>query len=716
VLVGRSPEPAHEAPKTAGLDHAGLRRHFLDAARASGAPVRPAGIERQVARHLAVREMRQNLDDLARLGAQVDYRVVDVTDEAEMAALLDDLYARYGRIDLVVHGAGLIEDALLEAKTADSFDRVFDTKVDSAYLLARLLRPETLKGLCFFTSVAGRYGNRGQTDYAAANETLNRFAWALRRRWGPQVAVKAINWGPWGPTTSGAGMVTEAVARQFASRGINLVEARAGADLFFKEMFWSPATQVESVGWSADGETMEAAACRLPPRRGEEQLEAEGLVLLRHARRAEGEGSVLLWRFDLVNAPYVDHHRFGGNPVMPMAAAMQMMSEVPRAFGLPRPVIALEDLQMFKGFTLESGPFDIRIELGGEAPDGRRRVSLWDVRDPHRLCYRAELRFADAVPQGPRRAIAQAGAPWMGPRLPQIYRQWLSHGPRFQTLTDLRELSPGHVLTEAVATRPADFVPLTEGLGWNFDPGLIDGALQAVWIWSRAIQGASALPLGSTAVRRFDGDPSKGPLAGVAKEPYKYHYLQSGQAAVPADSMGNWWNGSYVTNTGNLKLDLVHNFFLELGARATKMRVYEMASEPTARELTAFLLVRGSTHVIAFAKALEKLSGVEVSKLFPIPELSTHQFPECRKYIEQGLYHTMYRFSPEDYRRFGEIWNGPHPDGAPDLVVSDDPIPTLAPPPEATAEPQLASPVAPTMEPGFIKEVATRLFGSSLSS
>jgi Mn-containing catalase len=234
--------------------------------------------------------------------------------------------------------------------------------------------------------------------------------------------------------------------------------------------------------------------------------------------------------------------------------------------------------------------------------------------------------------------------------------------------------------------------------------------------WGHVELVAHTINLLLTGATTRDSDPSDTPLRDALGAHYKYHYLSSGQAALPADSMGNWWNGSYVTNTGNLKLDLVHNFFLELGARATKMRVYEMASEPTARELTAFLLVRGSTHVIAFAKALEKLSGVEVAKLFPIPELSTHQFPECRKYIEQGLYNTMYRFSPEDYRRFGEIWNGPHPDGAPDLVVSDEPIPTLAPPPEATAEPQLAAPVAPTMEPGFIKEVATRLFGSSLSS
>lgn len=230
--------------------------------------------------------------------------------------------------------------------------------------------------------------------------------------------------------------------------------------------------------------------------------------------------------------------------------------------------------------------------------------------------------------------------------------------------------------------------------------------------WGHVELVAHTINLLLTGATTRGSDPSAAPLGDALGATYKYHYVQSAQAAVPADSMGNWWNGSYVTNTGNLKLDLVHNFFLELGARATKLRVYETTSDPTARELTAFLLVRGSTHVIAFAKALEKLSGVDVSRLFPIPELSNHQFPECRKFIEQGLYHTMYYFSPQDYRRIGEIWNGPHPDGAPDLIVSENPMPTIADAPPAEPEPQLAAPVPPTMEPGFIQEVAERLFGA----
>jgi Mn-containing catalase len=114
--------------------------------------------------------------------------------------------------------------------------------------------------------------------------------------------------------------------------------------------------------------------------------------------------------------------------------------------------------------------------------------------------------------------------------------------------------------------------------------------------------------------------------------------------------------------------------------------------------------------VIAYAKALETLSGgVEVAKLFPIPELSTNKFPEARKYVAQGLYNTMYSFSQEDISRVGEIWKGTHPDGAFDLEVTNDPIPTMAPLPAYHAEPQVAAPSA--LDPEQVKEAAKRIFG-----
>lgn len=513
VLIGRTPLPDHEGPETAGLDRVGLRNYLLDQARARGDKIRPADIEAQIVKMRAARDIRTNVDDFERMGARVDFRVADV---AEAETVLADVYEQYGRVDMLIHGAGLIEDTLIENKTAESFNRVFDVKVDAAFRMTRMLRPEHLKGICFFTSVAGRYGNRGQIDYAAGNEVLNRLAWDLRRRFGPDVAVKAINWGPWGTTTTGAGMVTETVRAQFEARGIGMVEAEPGRDLFFKEMFWSGPDAVESVGWVADGETMEHRACALPDP-PETKRVTDGLVLLNGAQIRENGRRELIWRFDMVSAPYVDHHRFDGIAVMPIAGMIQMMSEVPRAFGIQEPVISVENVQLFKGMTLDPDPFDIHFELEGAAADGRRRINVRAGTDLTRIRYTADLRFGSTLPvQASPMPEGLDTVRWTGMNVAEMYRRWLSHGPRFQTLTDIRGIEPGNdgsrVWAGMVETRPEDFVPVAPGSCWNFDPGLIDGMLQMVWIWARAVQGASALPAGVDAVRRYAGDPSLGPL------------------------------------------------------------------------------------------------------------------------------------------------------------------------------------------------------------
>lgn len=105
---------------------------------------------------------------------------------------------------------------------------------------------------------------------------------------------------------------------------------------------------------------------------------------------------------------------------------------------------------------------------------------------------------------------------------------------------------------------------------------------------------------------------------------------------MPFDSMGNPWTGANVFNSGNLVEDLLHNFFLECGARTHKMKVYEMTDHPAARAVVGFLLVRGGVHVVAYAKALEIATGVNVTKLVPIPSLDNKAFNEARKYEEKA--------------------------------------------------------------------------------
>lgn len=205
-------------------------------------------------------------------------------------------------------------------------------------------------------------------------------------------------------------------------------------------------------------------------------------------------------------------------------------------------------------------------------------------------------------------------------------------------------------------------------------------------------------------------DPTATPLKNATDSRYHYHFIASGQAALPLDSMGNPWTGQNVFSSGNLKLDLIHNFFLECGARANKIRVYEMVDDPTARAMVGYLLVRGGVHIVAYARALELLTGADMSKLFPIPDISNDKFPEAKKLQDQqGLHRIMYRWSQTDFTHLADVWKGTHPEDGSELVVEDS-IPEGFPVPDLDEEPQLNAPDG-GIDPDFIKEVAKRVSG-----
>ena len=238
VLVGRSPLE-QEPEDTRGLaDAAALRHHFIQRMRQQGAAMTPAKIERAVQRLLKTRRIHANIAAMRQAGSEVEYHAVSVTDAEQFGQLIDDLYGRFGRIDGVIHGAGVIEDSLLAKKTTESFARVFRTKADGANVLAERLRPEGLKFLVFFSSVSGRFGNAGQIDYSAANEYLNKLAVHLDAQWPGRVV--AINWGPWD-----AGMISEELRRLYRARGIELIPIEAGAEALIAELRMPQANEPE---------------------------------------------------------------------------------------------------------------------------------------------------------------------------------------------------------------------------------------------------------------------------------------------------------------------------------------------------------------------------------------------------------------------------------------------------------------------------------------
>jgi Mn-containing catalase len=200
--------------------------------------------------------------------------------------------------------------------------------------------------------------------------------------------------------------------------------------------------------------------------------------------------------------------------------------------------------------------------------------------------------------------------------------------------------------------------------------------------------------------------PNDAGLSGLKDARIQQHAIApGGLGALCADSQGKPWSGDNVFSSGDLVEDLTHNFFLETGARSGKLRVYEMCDHPAARALTGYLLVRGGVHQVAYARALELLTGADLTKMFPTPRIRTDKIPECQPHLQKGEHLKLYRFSPEDYREIVAVFTGPHPEtGEPLQVVDHAPEGHLMqdlPPQEAV--------FAPDYAPEEIAEIAQRL-------
>lgn len=202
-------------------------------------------------------------------------------------------------------------------------------------------------------------------------------------------------------------------------------------------------------------------------------------------------------------------------------------------------------------------------------------------------------------------------------------------------------------------------------------------------------------------------DPHDTPLRALKDAAdLRSHWINSGLGALPVNSLGQGWNGEYVFNSGDLVLDLLHNFFLENGARMAKIRVYETTDHPVARQMLGYLLVRGGVHALAYAKALEEITGVDVKKMLPIPNLPDAAFKEAKPFVDRGLHARLYRFSPDDFKDIGAIWKGEHPyDNAP-LEVRDGLPEEQGGPANPPEEPAV---FAPGYDTGELEEIAERL-------
>lgn len=211
------------------------------------------------------------------------------------------------------------------------------------------------------------------------------------------------------------------------------------------------------------------------------------------------------------------------------------------------------------------------------------------------------------------------------------------------------------------------------------------------------------------------GDISGAPFADMTEARLAAAFFSNGGGATPVNSNGHSWNNDFITTTGNVVFDLLHNFHLECGARLHKLRVYESLTDPTGREICGYLLVRGSVHAHAYALALKNLTGVAIEKMLPVPNIPLGGIPECQKYLAEGSHRRLYTFSPDDYKTISGIW------GNGETALPDDPpgkLMVVEGMPDGGKIQQLSgipSAFSPDYAPEEMLEIANKLYKASRS-
>ena len=129
-------------------------------------------------------------------GAAETY-AVDVTDRAQVDAMVAAVLARHGRIDVLVNNAGITKDARLVKMSLEQFDAVIDVNLRGVFHCAQAVAPAMIehgRGVILnASSVVGLYGNYGQTNYAASKFGVIGFTKTWSRELGPKgVRVNAV--------------------------------------------------------------------------------------------------------------------------------------------------------------------------------------------------------------------------------------------------------------------------------------------------------------------------------------------------------------------------------------------------------------------------------------------------------------------------------------------------------------------------------------------
>ncbi|MBP1991653.1 SDR family oxidoreductase [Paenibacillus eucommiae] len=471
IILGRTPIESEPDVCIGIQNDALMKRKLLEQAKSEGRSLTAAELGKQVQHIVANRELQANLEASRQAGSEVVYVAVDVQQKDALEVALQPIREKWGAITGIVHGAGVLADKVIADKSMEQFNTVFSTKVNGMKALLEVTQEDPLKLICLFSSVAARSGNVGQSDYAMANEILNKAAHRAARLRGESCLVKSINWGPWD-----GGMVHPGLKKHFEQMGVSLIPLKEGTDAFVKELH-SPI--------------------------GSDREVVIGGGLAEHSTLIEG-AYTRNWQMDihlhLDSAPYLADHRIYDKYVIPAVLVMEWFAQAASGIRPELRIGRFSELSVKKGIMLdELGREVYRIHALESSESLASALIQFELMDESgRVCYTGEIAMtaqttvlADHENRGMSGFSPDALAlqDWDGD-IQQCYGDLLFHGPQFQVLLEILGISDqgiGAKLQRPQETRRA-------GGPWITDPIMIDGGMQLFLIWGHRILGKRTLP------------------------------------------------------------------------------------------------------------------------------------------------------------------------------------------------------------------------------
>jgi NAD(P)-dependent dehydrogenase (short-subunit alcohol dehydrogenase family) len=469
ILLGRSEFSSNEPEWSQGVStETDLKKRCMEVLRAEGEKPTPVKIRTRLKPILAQREIEQTLAALHASGSQAEYISLDILDTATLKQKLQPVVARLGEITGIIHGAGVLADKLITEKTEKDYQTVVSTKIDGLHSLLQCASPDMLRHLVLFSSAAGFYGNEAQSDYATANEILNKFA-HLFKQIHPSCHVIAFNWGPWD-----GGMVTPPLKRLFEERNIKVIPPEVGSGIMADEL----SLPDKSVAQVVIGSSM------VLPRKGTTAPQSHQLVR----------------RLDLNANPFLRDHMIGKEPVLPVVCALAWMADACEQLFPGYRLVAAEDTRVLKGIVFNSSlASNYTVQLTElESPTSRERAfKVSVVSDGSK---QPVFHYSTRIKLSPT-SIAGPCFPELNliPDVTQDGRTFytngtLFHGPLLQLVKNQVNLGQDRLtlFCQAEEIGEADQGQFRVG---SFNPYADDALLQALLIWVRHRYQAASLPL-----------------------------------------------------------------------------------------------------------------------------------------------------------------------------------------------------------------------------